>query len=305
MDRFANMQTFVRVVESGSISTAARRLNIAKSAVSRRIAELEERLGAQLFRRTTRTLNLTETGRSFHERCVRILSDVEEAELAVSREHGTLRGTLRVAAPVSFGLLHLAPAISDFARVHPQVEFDLDFDDRQVDLLQEGFDAAIRIARLSDSSLIARRLATVHNVVCASPAYLARCGEPRRPGELTQHACLVYANAPEPKVWRHRGPDGKEGSVRVHPHLQANNGDFLREAAIAGQGIIMGPTFIVYRAVEQGLLVPVLTRWRWPSVNAYAAYPQTRHLSQRVRVFVDFLAERFAGVPYWDTAMGR
>lgn len=178
MDRLEGMQTFVRVVEAGSISGAADRMDIAKSAVSRRVAELEERLGVQLFRRTTRRLNLTDTGRSFYERCVAILADVEEAEQAVSEAHATLRGQLRVAVPMSFGLLHLRPAIMDFACANPEVRFDLDFNDRHVDLLAEGVDVAIRIAALSDSSLIARRLAPVTSVVCASPDYLAQHGEP-------------------------------------------------------------------------------------------------------------------------------
>lgn len=300
MGRLEDMRAFVRVVESGSISGAAERLGVAKSAVSRRIAELEERLGAQLFRRTTRRLNLTDTGRVFHERCARILADVEEAEQAVSLEHAALRGTLRVAVPLSFGLLHLTPAITEFMTIHPHVEFDLDFNDRQVDLLQEGFDVAIRIAQLSDSTLIARRLATVQHVVCASPEYLARCGTPRCPQDLTRHTCLVYSNDPTPAVWSFQTPGGGEGSVKVPVVLRASSGEFLRQAAVAGHGIIMEPSFIVYQAIESGLLSPILRDYVWPRINAYAIYPPTRHLSHRVRAFVDFLAERFAGVPYWD-----
>ncbi len=180
MDRLEEMRTFVGVVEAGSITGAAERLGIAKSAVSRRLADLEERLSVQLFRRTTRRLDLTDTGRSFYERCLRILADVEEAELAVSQEHGDLRGRLRVAVPLSFGLNHLGPAIDAFLRTHPGIEFDLDLNDRQVDLLAEGFDLAVRIADLEDSTLIARRLAPVRHVVCASPAYLAEHGTPRQ-----------------------------------------------------------------------------------------------------------------------------
>jgi DNA-binding transcriptional LysR family regulator len=300
MDRFEDMQTFVKVVEAGSITRAAERMNIAKSAVSRRIADLEERLGIQLFRRTTRRLNLTDTGRSFYERCVRILADLEEAELAVSREHATLRGRLRVAVPMSFGLMHLGPAIVDFMCAHPEVQFDLDFNDRQVDLLEEGFDVAIRIAELSDSSLIARRLAPVRHVVCASPDYLARRGTPREPADLEEHACLVYSNVADPGTWRYQDPDGEGGSVKVPIHLQASNGEFLRQASVAGLGVLMEPTFIPFGEIENGLLVPILTDYGWPVLNAYAVYPHTRHLSQRVRAFVDFLAERFSGVPYWD-----
>jgi len=305
MARLEDMETFVRVVEAGSISGAAERLGIAKSAVSRRIADLEERLGAQLFRRTTRKLNLTDTARRYYARCIHILADVQEAEQAVSDEHGTLRGRLRVAVPLSFGLLHLGPAIEAFMEQHPEVEFDLDFNDRQVDLLGEGFDVALRIADLPDSSLIARRLAPIHLIACASPTYLAEHGMPQTPEELANHHCLTYSNMVNPGVWRYIGSDGKPASVRVHSRLQANNGDFLCQAAIAGQGITRQPSFLVYKAIEQGLLVPVLCDYGWPSVNAYAVYPQTRHLSQRVRAFVDFLAARFSGVPYWDEFLNK
>lgn len=300
MARLEDMETFVRVVEAGSISAAAEHMGIAKSAVSRRIAGLEERLGAQLFRRTTRRLNLTDTASDFYARCIRILADIEEAEHAVADAHGTLRGRLRVAVPLSFGLLHLGPAIDDFMQAHPEVEFDLDFNDRQVDLLAEGVDVALRIADLPDSSLVARRLAPIQVMVCASPEYLEQHGVPRTPQELAQHACLTYSNLPDPEIWRYHGLDGKPASVRVPSRLQANNGDFMCRAAVAGHGITRQPTFILYRAIERGLLVPILRDYAWPGINAYTVYPRTRHLSRRVRAFVDFLAGRFAGVPYWD-----
>ncbi len=300
MDRFQEIQTFVRIVEAGSISGAAERMRVAKSVASRRLSDLESRLGVQLLQRTTRRINLTATGRSFYERCVRILADVDEAELAVTEEHAELRGALRIAVPLSFGLLHLGPAIIDFMQEHPGVRFELDFNDRQVDLVQEGFDAAIRIARLSDSSLIARRLAVVNHLVCASPGYLAQYGAPGTPPDLREHPCLVYSNAPTPETWSYTGASGEPRSIQPHVRLRSSNGDFLRDAAIAGQGVIMEPSFIVYQAIEQGLLVPVLTDYQWPTLNAYALYPQTRHLSRRVRALVDYLAQRFAGVPYWD-----
>jgi DNA-binding transcriptional LysR family regulator len=303
MDRLEEMRTFVKVVESGSITGAAERLGIAKSAVSRRLADLEGRLSVQLFRRTTRTLSLTDTGASFHERCLRILADVEEAELAVSQAHGTLRGRLRVAVPLSFGLRHLGPAIDAFLRDHPQVEFDLDLNDRQVDLLAEGFDLAVRIAELRDSTLIARRLAPGRMVVCASPAYLARHGTPGSAAELADHACLVYSNAPTPGLWEYVDPAGRPGRVQVRARIQANNGDCLREAAEDGHGIVRGPSFILHQAIEAGRLRPILRDHRWATLHAHAVYPRTRHLSQRVRAFVDFLVERFAGVPYWDRCL--
>lgn len=300
MDRFELLRNFVQVVQAGGISAAADRAEIAKSAVSRRLAELESHLGVQLLRRTTRKRNLTDTGRAFYERALRILADLDEAEQAVSAAHGALRGRLRVAAPMSFGLLHLGPAIIEFARQHPELEFDLDFNDRQIDLLQEGIDVGIRIAELPDSTLIGRRLAPVRAVVCASPDYLARNGIPQTPADLAQHRCLLYSNVDDPGRWVYRGADGREQSVTVAAAMRCNNGDQLCAAARAGLGVVHSPSFIVYRALARGDLVPVLDSYDWRGTTAYVIYPQTRHLSRRVRSFVDFLLERFAGEPYWD-----
>ena len=300
MARLEDIQAFMRVVEAGSISAAAERLGIAKSAVSRRLSDLEKHLGVQLLRRTTRRLNLTDTGRGFYDRCQRILADLEEAEAAVSEAHGTLQGRLRVAAPLSFGVRHLGPAIAEFMQRHPQVQFDLDFNDRQVDLLAEDIDVAIRIARLEDSSLIARRLWTSRLVLCASPGYLREHGTPATPAELATHQGLVYSNAPDPTLLLLHGADGQEHRVRLQERLRSNSGDFLCQAAVAGAGLLLSPSFIVYEALRRGELVTVLPDCTHEELNAYALYPQTRHLSQRVRAFVDFLAERYAGVPYWD-----
>ncbi|MDX5375667.1 MAG: LysR family transcriptional regulator [Gammaproteobacteria bacterium] len=305
MDRLEAMLSFVKVVEAGSVSGAADRLGVAKSAVSRRLRDLEAHLGAELVRRTTRRLALTDSGRAYYERCRRILEDVNEAEEAVSIQQGRLAGRLRVAAPLSFGLQHLQPAIIEFMRRHPDVEFDLDLNDRQVDLMAEGLDVGVRIADLADSSLMARRLAPVRSLVCASPDYLAAHGTPDTPEALAGHDCLVYTNQPDPFLWRYQDATGKSGHVGIHPRLAANNGDLLCEAAAAGQGILLTPTFIAYRDIVAGRLHPILTGLRWPQINAYALYPQTRHLSARVRAFVDFLAERFAGEPYWDTEIGQ
>ncbi len=303
MDRFADMRMFVAVVDAGSISGAAERLEVAKSAVSRRLTDLEARLGAELLHRATRRLGLTDSGRAFFERAQRILADLEEAEQAVSQAHGAIRGRLKVALPLSFGLLHLAGLINEFLGLHPEVEFDLDFNDRQIDLMQEGFDLAIRIARLPDSSLIARKLAPIRHALCASPDYLARHGTPARADDLASHAGLVYSNLANPGLWSYVRPDGQPGSVQVPVKLRANNGDFLCRAAIAGQGVILHPTFYLSDAIRTGELVPLLTDHAWPELNAYALYPPTRHLSRRVRAFVDFLAEKLAGEPYWDRRM--
>jgi DNA-binding transcriptional LysR family regulator len=300
MRRFEELQAFVAVVETGSFTAAAERLGAAKSAVSRRVSSLEERLGVQLLRRTTRSLNLTDTGRSFYEHSARILADLDEAEAAVLQEHGELRGSLRVALPLSFGVRHMAEPIAEFSRRHPRVTFDLDLNDRRVDLLQEGADLALRIGRLRDSSLIARKLFDARTVVCASQAYLDRLGEPETPDDLGAHQCLVYSNVADPSRWVYYDADGARGQVTVNVAMSASNGDFLRQVAVAGQGIVMQPTFIAGEMIRSGDLVPILKDYNWPVTPAYAVYPPTRHLSYRVRALIDFLVERFAGVPYWD-----
>jgi DNA-binding transcriptional LysR family regulator len=300
MNRFENMGTFIRVVEAGSISGAADRLGVAKSAVSRRLKELEKHLGVELFHRTTRQMNLTDTGRAFYHQAVRILDDVLEAELATSQAHGTLKGSLKIALPSSFGLMHMGPVINDFLKEHPQIEFDLDFNDREVDLIQEGFDLAIRIANLPDSSLIARRFAPVNTVMCASPDYLELMGIPQSPDELIEHQCLVYSLLRDFEYWHLTDDEGNQIKAKIWPYLKASTGEFIRDAAVEGRGIVLIPTFIVYKEIERGTLVPVLKDYKSFQINAYAIYPQTRHLSQRVRAFVDFLVKRFEGTPYWD-----
>ena len=305
MDRFENMDTFVRVVEAGSISGAADRIGVAKSAVSRRLKELEEHLGVELFHRTTRRMNLTETGRAFYQQSVRILQDVLEAELATSQAHGELQGSLKIALPLSFGIMHLGPAISEFLKAHPRIEFDLDFNDREVDLIQEGFDLAIRIANLPDSSLVARRLATMEAVMCASPAYLKRMGTPKSPEDLINHQCLVYSLLRDFEYWHLIDPHGEPIKTKIRPYLKATTGEYLREAAVDGLGIILIPSFIVYKEIESGKLKPILNEYKRPQIDAYAVYPPTRHLSQRVRAFVDFLAKRFEGTPYWDLCLQK
>jgi len=305
MDRFGAMDTFIRVVESGSISGAADRMEVAKSAVSRRLKELEAHLGVELFHRTTRRMNLTESGRTFYHQAVRILDDVREAELATSQAHGQLRGTLKVALPMSFGLMHLGPAINDFLQQHPDVEFDIDFNDRTVDVMQEGFDLAVRIARLPDSSLIARRLASMNAVLCASPGYLERNGCPASPEALVEHRCLVYSLIRNYETWRFHDANGQLRTAKIQAYIKASNGEFLRDAAVGGHGIVLVPSFIAYQAIEQGDLVQVLSDFTQPQLDVYALYPQTRHLSQRVRAFVDFLVKRFEGTPYWDACLRK
>ena len=304
MDRFEDLQTFVAVVEAGSFTAAAERLDTAKSAVSRRVSGLEERLGVQLLRRTTRRMNLTDSGRSFYEHSARILADLEEAESAVAQEHGELRGTLKLALPLAFGVRHMGEPVAEFSRRHPRLEFDLDFNDRRVDLVEEGADLAVRIGRLADSSLIARRIFEARTVVCGSKAYFDEHGTPETPEDLLDHQCLVYGNLADPTKWVCRDADGQAHKVMVDATMTATSGDFLCAAAIQGLGIAMQPTFIAGEAISRGELVPVLTNYEWPVSPAWAVYPPTRHLSYRVREFIDFLAGYFAGTAYWDRDCG-
>jgi len=300
MEKFEDIQAFVAVVDAGSFTAAAERLNSAKSAVSRRVSALEERLGVQLLRRTTRVLNLTETGRSFYARGTRILADLAEAEAAVQQEHGELRGTLRVALPLSFGVRHMCGPIASFKNQHPKVKFDLDLNDRRIDIIEENVDVAIRIGRLADSSLIARRLFDARTVVCASPHYLHTHGQPQTPEDLRDHDCMVYSNLADPDKWHYADETGERRSVIVNTVMQASSGDFLCNAAAHGQGIVLQPTFVAAESIRRGNLVPILQTYSWPKTPAYAVYPPTRHLSYRVRAFIDFLAKKFGDKPQWD-----
>lgn len=300
MDRFEDLQAFVAVVETGSFTAAADRLDMAKSAVSRRISALERRLGVQLLRRTTRQLNVTDVGRGFYEHSARILADLDDAETSVLQEHGELRGTLRVALPLAFGTKHMHAPIAEFSRRHPRLRFDLNLNDRRVDLVEEGIDVALRIGTMLDSTLIARRLFAVRTVVCGSPGYFREHGTPLTPAELTHHKCLIYSNLAEPNKWVCRDAKGKNIRVDVASAMTANDGDFLNAAAAQGLGIAMQPTFIAGESIRRGALVPVLTDYEWPVSAGYAVYPPTRHLSRRARELIDFLAGYFSGTPPWD-----
>ena len=278
-------------------------MQLAKSAVSRRLSELEARLGVELFHRTTRKLSLTDSGHELYQRCRQIMDDLSETESSVRDSHQEIRGQIRIAAPLSFGLMHLAPAIIDFKKQHPAITFDIDFNDREVDLIQEGFDLAVRIANLKDSSLMARKLAELSTVVCASPEYLNQYGEPKIPEDLKQHRCITYSYLNRPDQWQFSDKDGGMINVSVNQIIKVNNGEFMRDAATAGLGIIRQPTFIAFQDIAAGKLVPLLRDYQSPTINAYAIYPPTRHLSQRVRQFIDFLVERYAGKPCWEQCL--
>jgi DNA-binding transcriptional LysR family regulator len=302
MSLFDDMTVFVRAVEVGSFSGAAQKLGIAKSIVSRRILSLENRLGTSMFHRSTRRLSLTETGIAYYERARRILADVAEAEDVASQLHGELKGRLRVAAPMSFGYRHLSPVVMEFLRTHPQVDIELDLNDRRVELISEGFDIAVRIGSLPDSSIMSRTIAACRHVACASPAYLADHGRPQTPAELASesHVCLSYNNRPRAEQWRFL-VDGQWADVSVKArHIHSNNGEILSEAAVAGLGIVVLPTFIVNDAIATGALEILLENYEVASPSILAVWPPSRQLSRKVRAFVNLLAARFAKTPHWD-----
>jgi len=301
LDNVSAMPVFAKVVETESFTAAAAQLGMSKSAVSKAISALEDRLGARLLNRTTRRLALTEVGRAFYERCARVVAEVEEAEILVTRHQESPRGTLRVNAPVSFGVLHLAPALAAFMRRFPEVAVDIAFTDRYVDLIEEGYDVAVRIAgELEDSSLIARKLADNQMMVCAAPAYWDRHGRPARPDDLAGHVCMTYAYNRVPNEWSFRTADGQRRAVRVAGRLHTNNGDVSLRAALAGLGVVRLPRFICGPYVAAGRLEPVLAEAIPPAAGIYAIYPHNRHLSAKVRAFVDFLVERFGPGCDWD-----
>lgn len=300
MDRLDGMAAFVRVAELGSFSAAAAVLGLSKSAVSKQVGALEARLGVRLLNRTTRRLALTEAGEGFREACARLLQELEEAELLAGQAGSLPRGRLRVSAPMTFGILSLAPLIPTFLARHPQVELDLALEDRVVDLLADGFDLAVRVGSLRDSGLIARRLAAVPQLCAASPAYLASRGgaPPSHPGELAGHACLRYTLNRTPDRWDFVRGGAETASVRVRGPLSANNGDALRAAALHGAGVVRMPAFIVGADVEQGRLVRLLPDWHAPEIPVHAVWPPQPHATAKLRAFVDFLAEHLRRGPH-------
>jgi len=300
MDRLAALEAFARVAETGSFSAAARALNLSKSLISRQVSALEAELGARLISRTTRSLTLTEAGRGYYEQVTRILAQMEEADLSVSQLQATPRGKLRVNAPMSFSLLRLAPALPDFLALYPEIDVDLVMNDRRVDLMEEGFDLAIRIGRLTDSSLVARKLSPVQRLIVASPAYLAERGTPEVPADLRRHDCLCYSNADTIDEWRFCEADGRPVTIEVKGRVRANNGDLLRIAALRGLGFVDLPNFLVAGDIESGALVPVLQDYVKQDGGVYAVYPHARYLPPKIRVFIDFLAERWGGAEWPD-----
>lgn len=295
MNPFLEMQVFSAVAEAGSFVRAAESLDLSKAAVSRHVAALETRLGVRLLNRTTRRLSLTEEGEIFLSRARELLGGLEEAESELRLRSGAARGVLRINAPVTFGILHLAPLWGAFRVRHPQVRLDLTLSDRVVDLVEEGYDVAIRIAELPDSTLVSKRLASTRIVVCASPRYLEAHGRPEHPSELAQHAVIAYRYWSGGDAWQFNGPEGRV-SVRTKPIMQTNSGDTCRAMALDHQGVILQPGFLVAPDLAAGTLVELLPEFRVKTLGIYAVYPSRRHVSPKVRALVDFLVERCADV---------
>ncbi|WP_416898153.1 MAG: LysR family transcriptional regulator [Minwuia sp.] len=302
MQDLTAMAVFAAVAEAMSFSQAADRLGLSKSAVSKQLARLEERLGARLVNRSTRQISLTEAGETYYGYCARMLAEAEAAEEAVQQLQGDPRGRLKVNAPMSFGTMHLAEAVAAFMCEYQDVTVDLDLTDSFVDLIDQGVDVAIRITELADSSLIARKLAPARNLVLASPAYLEKSGTPAHPSELKNHRMLIYSNATETSTMTFRR-GGEVVPVSVNGPLRSNNGEILRDAAVAGRGLTITPTFLAHEQIRDGRLVPVLSDWMATGRGIHAVYPHRKHLSPKVRAFIDFLAGYFGDPPYWEKGL--
>nr|WP_315249798.1 LysR family transcriptional regulator [uncultured Duganella sp.] len=283
------MRMYVAVVDGGSFAAAADKLEISRAMVSKQIQKLEEHLGTRLLNRTTRKLSLTETGREFYERSTQIMGDVEEAEQIAGQMTRTPQGVLRISIPLSYGQHRLATIIGDYTQAFPKVQLDIALSDRKVDLIEDGFDLAIRIGALPPSDLIARKIGGVRSIVCASPAYIARHGAPQTPQQLAQHACLSYTLTEGGADWRFDTQNGPL-IVPIHGPIRADNGDIIRLAGVSGAGILFQPHFIVADDLAAGRLVQLLPAWQSAELGVYALYPSRKHLSAKVRTFVDFLA---------------
>jgi len=291
MDRLEAMRLFVRVTELGSFAAAAKQFGIARSVVTRQVAALEAHLGAKLMVRSTRSLSLTSAGTVFLEKCRVILNLVDSAETAVAEERAVARGPIRLGLPLSFGLRRLAPLLLEFAELHPAVSLAMDYTDRRVDLVEEGFDLSIRITSRIGPVDVVRKLGSSRLLTVAAPGYLARHGRPRRPAELTGHECLLYAGDASPGEWSFGRRDRVE-HVHVRSRFTANNGDVLAEAAVHGLGIALTPDFIAEPYLRDGRLESILEEFSPPELGVYALLPGTRHLPYRVRVLIDFISAR-------------
>lgn len=303
--RFDDIATFIQVVEMASISAAARRLNVAKSVVSKRIMNLEEAMGTELLHRSTRRISPTDRGAVFYERARAILHDLQEAVEDVAERDGDLCGPLRITAPMTFGTMHLSPLLFSFLKQHPRLDLSLDLDDAVVDIIGKGYDLAIRIGHLRDSSLIARKLTVSSRVVCCSPDYAKRAKLPTTIEELAAHNCIGYANIPSSELWQFQ-PAKAGGPIRAIPikaRVIINNGELIRDAACAGLGLAMLPTFLAADLLRQGKLIKAFTAIEPLPYTIYAVYPQSRHPSQKIRAVIDHLVDALDGTPPWERAL--
>lgn len=296
------MAVFARVVEESGFSAAARSLDMSKSAVSKQVTLLEDQMGVRLLQRTTRKLALTDAGAAFYERCVRVVAEAEEAERALSQLQVAPRGLLRITAPVGFGVAHLSGVLLEFQKLYPEVEVDLQLSDRLVDLVEEGFDMAVRISRLQDSSLVARKLCPMPMHIVAAPAYLAQHGTPKEPRDLTRLNCLSYSYASSGDTWNLRHRD-RDVAVRVSGNLRTNTGEVILSAVRAGIGVAILPAFLAGPGLCSGELVELLTDCRLPTGAVYAIYPHSRHLSTKVRVMIDLMVKALTDPP-WTVCTG-
>lgn len=300
MHRFESMRAFAKVVESGGFAAAAREMGLSRSAVNKAVIRLENDLGTQLLRRSTRKVTPTETGLAFYDRCVQILGELDEAISAVKELQERPTGNLRVNAPMSFGTLHLSAVLAEYLAAYPDVHVEFILNDRFVDPIEEGFDLTIRVGEPTyTTSLICREIVAARRVICASPGYLESAGEPAAPTELKGHRCLHYGYQASGNQWRLSGSDSEQ-SYAINCVMWSNNGEALKNAAVADQGIALLPTFIVGDALQSGELRTILPEFSPPQIALCAVYPRHRHLSAKVRFFVEMLEQRFGDRPYWD-----
>ncbi len=291
MDKLESMRAFTQVVEAGGFAAAARKMDLSRSAVNKLVINLENELGVQLLYRTTRQVTPTDTGRAFYERCVSILSEIEEAERQVSQQQTTPKGNLKINAPMSFGIICLGSVVADFMARHRNLKIQLTLEDRFVDVVAEGYDLVIRIANPQDSpSLIVRQIAKCDRLVCAAPSYLERRGIPQHPTELKHHSCLHYGYLATGDRWKFC-KETEEYEISIAGALCSNNGEVLRDAAVKGLGIVILPTFIIERELQQGKLQPILSDYHPPELSLCAIYPVNRHLSLKVQLFIQFLED--------------
>lgn len=302
LDRLRALEVFVEVVRKEGFARAAEALDTSPANVTRYISDLETHLGARLLNRTSRKMSLTESGEALYERAKSILDEVADAESIASSATLQPRGILRINAPISFGVLHLAPLWPQFMQKYPDVELDISLVDRVVDIVEEGYDLAIRISRSGSNSNAARKLATSHNILCASPEYLRKHGTLKIPADLANHQCLGYTYAANGDQWILTDEKNQEHSTKVSFVMHANNGDTLRAAALAGAGICRCPTFLAGADLREGRLIRILPDYHLPDIDVLAIYPSRRHLSAKVRVMIDFLVSAFKDTPPWDAA---